>query len=149
MISRSKPLTPSLSRCVRTGHKGDTCSETWVTHRGQALPIEFSSDDRFGCYCWACGACGHRVQGLATGFGRYRDVHKSTGLAQIDRADLLGAEVNRQDTVLARRAQRHRVVAERFANSDPAVHEADVAGLTDSADDVPRSVFDRRQLLGK
>src|SRR3954469_16536711 len=108
------------------------------TSRGGSA-IEFSRGDDFCCCCWACGACGHRPC----------DVHKSTGLVQIDRADLLGAEVNRQDTVLAGWAQRHWVATERFADTDPVVHETDMAELTDSADDVPRSVFDRRQLLGK
>ena len=68
---------------------------------------------------------------------------------QIDRRDLLDAEIDAVDAVLDGRAQRDRLGSEWLAKTNPAAFETDIAILVGLADDVVGAVFDRRQHLGE
>ncbi len=58
-------------------------------------------------------------------------------------------EMNAEDAIVGGGAQRHALTAERFAEPDVAVFEADVAVTADGADAVAVGVFDPRQDLRK
>src|SRR5215216_5497402 len=83
---------------------------------------------------------------------RLRVVHKSTGRiggAQIDRADLLGAEMEAEDAILVGWPQRERLAAACFADAETAALEADYPVGVDLAHDVIGTVLDLWQMVGE
>ena len=126
------------SPCVWTGDKGYRCSGTWVT------PFRVGSkripDLMLLRRLWGCG---HRSC----------DVHKSTGRCverpQINPADALNAVMDVENPIVTTRPQRYGLPAERLANADRSVPEADPTVTIDLANDVARPILDRRQTLAE
>src|ERR1700674_1736738 len=117
-----------VSRGTVFGDMGDTSGSVAQMHVFVSLLLLLR--------LWGCGhpAC---------------DVHKSTGLSQIDGADLLGTEMNVEHPVLRGRAQRDRLAAEWPAEANAPGFEADITFLVGLAQEIVGPVLDRRQGLRK